>query len=363
MYTRKQTRTVQIGKLIVGGGHPVRIQSMTNTKTRDVEATVAQIHRLEALGCEIVRATVPDMESAQAFSRIKKQISIPLVADIHFDYRLAIAAVENGADKIRINPGNIGSKDRVKAVADACRNRRIPIRIGVNAGSLHKDLLAKYGGPTPQALVESAEENIRMLEECGFEDIVVSLKASNLNTCVDAYLAFAEKYPYPLHLGITEAGTLRDGSLKSAMGLGIMLHAGIGDTIRVSLTDQPEEEIKAAKKILMFAGLRTFGAEFISCPTCGRTSVDLIALAQQVQEKLEDLDLPIKIAVMGCAVNGPGEAREADLGIACGKGEGLIFKKGTILYKVPEQQLVQALVREVEELKKEISREALLNKG
>ena len=354
MYTREQTRQVKIGGLTIGGGQPVRIQSMTNTKTKDTAETIAQIHRLEEAGCEIVRVTVPDMESARALKEIRQQISIPLVADIHFDYRLAIASVENGADKIRINPGNIGSRQRVKAVADACASRRVPIRIGVNAGSLHKDLLAKYGGPTPQAMVESAEENIRLLEECGFTDIVVSLKASNLNLCTDAYLAFAQKYPYPLHLGITEAGTLMDGSVKSAMGLGVMLKAGIGDTIRVSLTDRPEEEIAVAKKILMFAGLRRFGVEFISCPTCGRTSVDLVTLAGQVQEALKDFDLPIKIAVMGCAVNGPGEAREADLGIAGGNGEGLIFKKGKILYKLPENQLLQALIREAEQLKKEI---------
>ena len=351
MYTREQTRTVKIGNVVIGGGNPVRIQSMTNTKTKDVDATVEQILKLEKAGCEIIRATVPDMESAQAFEKIKEQIHIPLVADIHFDYRLAIAAVEHGADKIRINPGNIGAEERVKAVVDACKAHHVPIRVGVNAGSLRKDLVAKYGGATPEALVESAAENVQLLEKFGFEDIVVSLKASNLNMCADSYLAFAEKYQYPLHLGVTEAGTLFDGAVKSAMGLGIMLHRGIGDTVRVSLTDDPVEEIKTAKKILMFAGLRKFGVEFISCPTCGRTSIDLVKLAHQVEEALGDLDMPIKVAVMGCAVNGPGEAREADLGIAGGHGEGLIFKKGQILYKVPEDQLLPALLREVEALK------------
>lgn len=350
MYTREKTKQVRVGKLSLGGGAPIWIQSMTNTKTRDAEATIRQIHALEEAGCEIVRATVPDRESAEAFWKIKENISIPLVADIHFDYRLAIAAVEHGADKIRINPGNIGSEDRIKAVVDACKAHHVPIRIGVNAGSLRKDLVVKYGGPTVEALVESAEENVRLLEKFDFTDIVISLKASHINLCTDAYLAFAEKYPYPLHLGVTEAGTLFDGAVKSAMGLGIMLHAGIGDTLRVSLTDDPVEEVRTARKILTFAGLRRFGPEFISCPTCGRTSIDLVKLAKQVQEALDDLTLPIRIAVMGCVVNGPGEAREADLGIAGGNGEGLIFKKGEILYKVPEDQLLAALVREARQL-------------
>lgn len=358
MYTREKTKQIRVGKLPLGGGAPIWIQSMTNTKTKDVEATIRQIHALEEAGCEIIRATVPDMESAEAFWKIKENISIPLVADIHFDYRLAIAAVEHGADKIRINPGNIGSEDRIKAVVDACKAHHVPIRIGVNAGSLRKDLVAKYGGPTVEALVESAEENVRLLEQFDFTDIVVSLKASHLNLCADSYLAFAEKYPYPLHLGVTEAGTLFDGAVKSAMGLGIMLHAGIGDTLRVSLTDDPVEEVRTARKILTFAGLRRFGPEFISCPTCGRTSIDLVKLAKQVQEALADLTLPIRIAVMGCVVNGPGEAREADLGIAGGNGEGLIFKKGEILYKVPEDQLLAALVQEARKLEQDAKEES-----
>ena len=318
MYTREKTKQIRVGKLPLGGGAPIWIQSMTNTKTKDAEATIRQIHALEEAGCEIIRATVPDMESAEAFWKIKENISIPLVADIHFDYRLAIAAVEHGADKIRINPGNIGSEDRIKAVVD----------------------------------------NVRLLEQFDFTDIVVSLKASHLNLCADAYLAFAEKYPYPLHLGVTEAGTLFDGAVKSAMGLGIMLHAGIGDTLRVSLTDDPVEEVRTARKILTFAGLRRFGPEFISCPTCGRTSIDLVKLAKQVQEALADLTLPIRIAVMGCVVNGPGEAREADLGIAGGNGEGLIFKKGEILYKVPEDQLLAALVQEARQLEQDAKEES-----
>lgn len=358
MYTREKTKQIRVGKLPLGGGAPIWIQSMTNTKTKDAEATIRQIHALEEAGCEIIRATVPDMESAEAFWKIKENISIPLVADIHFDYRLAIAAVEHGADKIRINPGNIGSEDRIKAVVDVCKAHHVPIRIGVNAGSLRKDLVAKYGGPTVEALVESAEENVRLLEQFDFTDIVVSLKASHLNLCADAYLAFAEKYPYPLHLGVTEAGTLFDGAVKSAMGLGIMLHAGIGDTLRVSLTDDPVEEVRTARKILTFAGLRRFGPEFISCPTCGRTSIDLVKLAKQVQEALTDLTLPIRIAVMGCVVNGPGEAREADLGIAGGNGEGLIFKKGEILYKMPEDQLLAALVQEARQLEQDAKEES-----
>lgn len=352
MYTREQTKTVRVGNVTIGGGNPIRIQSMTNTKTKDVRSTVSQILELERAGCEIIRSTVPDMESAEAFEKIKQEIHIPLVADIHFDYRLAIAAVEYGADKIRINPGNIGSADRVKAVVDACKAHHVPIRVGVNSGSIHKSLIEKYGGPTPEALLESAAENVRLLERLGFEDIVVSLKASDLNLCADAYLAFAERFPYPLHLGVTEAGTLFDGAVKSAMGLGIMLHQGIGDTIRVSLTDKPVEEVRVAKKILTFAGLRKFGIEWVSCPTCGRTSIDLVKLAREAQEALKDVDLPLKIAIMGCAVNGPGEAREADLGIAGGHGEGLVFKKGQILYKVPEERLLEALLHEVEELKR-----------
>ena len=357
MYTREQTRAVEIGGVKIGGGNPVRIQSMTNTKTQDVQATIQQILRLEQAGCEIVRVTVPDRTAAEALEQIKENIHIPLVADIHFDYRLAIAAVEHGADKIRINPGNIGGEDRVRAVVEACRSHHVPIRVGVNSGSIRKDLLEKYGGPTVQALVESAAENVRLLEKMNFYDIVVSLKASELNKCADAYLTFAEEFAYPLHLGITEAGTLFDGAVKSAMGLGIMLHQGIGDTIRVSLTDDPVEEVRTARKILTFAGLRRFGVEFVSCPTCGRTSIDLVGLAHQVQEALEDRELPIRVAVMGCAVNGPGEAREADLGVAGGNGEGLIFKKGQIVRKVAEAELLPALLHEVEELKKSMQKE------
>ena len=357
MYTREQTRAVEIGGVKIGGGNPVRIQSMTNTKTQDAQATIQQILRLEQAGCEIVRVTVPDRTAAEALEQIKENIHIPLVADIHFDYRLAIAAVEHGADKIRINPGNIGGEDRVRAVVEACRSHHVPIRVGVNSGSIRKDLLEKYGGPTVQALVESAAENVRLLEKMNFYDIVVSLKASELHNCAGAYLTFAEVFAYPLHLGITEAGTLFDGAVNSAMGLGIMLHQGIGDTIRVSLTDDPVEEVRTARKILTFAGLRRFGVEFVSCPTCGRTSIDLVGLAHQVQEALEDLELPIRVAVMGCAVNGPGEAREADLGVAGGNGEGLIFKKGQIVRKVAEAELLPALLHEVEELKKSMQKE------
>ncbi len=356
MYTRRNTRQVKVGGLAVGGGAPVRIQSMTNTRTSDVEATVRQILELEDAGCEIIRATVPDMASAEAFRKIRDRIHIPLVADIHFDYRLAIAAVEHGADKIRINPGNIGSSDRVRAVAEACKAHHVPIRVGVNSGSLERELLAKYGGPTAEALAESAAGKVRQLEECGFYDMVVSIKASTVNLCVDANLAFAEKYDYPLHLGITEAGGLSDGTVKSAMGLGALLHAGLGDTIRVSLTADPVEEIRTAKQILRFAGLRNSGIEWVSCPTCGRTSIDLVKLADAAREALKDETLPVRIAVMGCIVNGPGEAREADLGIAGGNGEGLIFRKGEILRKVQESELLPALLEEFARLKEEMTR-------
>ncbi|MBQ4383518.1 MAG: flavodoxin-dependent (E)-4-hydroxy-3-methylbut-2-enyl-diphosphate synthase [Firmicutes bacterium] len=356
MYTRSNTRQVKVGGLALGGGAPVRIQSMTNTRTSDVEATVRQILELEEAGCEIIRATVPDMASAEAFRKIRERIHIPLVADIHFDYRLAIAAVEHGADKIRINPGNIGSPDRVRAVAEACKAHHVPIRVGVNSGSLERELLAKYGGPTAEALAESAAGKVRQLEECGFSDMVVSIKASTVNLCVDANLAFADKYDYPLHLGITEAGGLSDGTVKSAMGLGALLHAGLGDTIRVSLTADPVEEIRTAKQILRFAGLRNSGIEWVSCPTCGRTSIDLVKLADEAREALKDETLPVRIAVMGCIVNGPGEAREADLGIAGGNGEGLIFRKGEILRKVPENELLPALLEEFARLKDEMTR-------
>ena len=348
MITNTQTKKVRIGPLIIGGGNPVRIQSMTNTKTYDVDATVEQIHRLEQAGCEIVRSSVPDMESAAALREIKKRISIPLVADIHFDYRLAIAAVENGADKIRINPGNIGDAGRVRLIVDACRSRGIPIRVGVNAGSLEKDLLEQYGGPTAEALAESALRGVRILEDANFGDIVVSMKASNLELCTRAYEMFAEKSGYPLHIGITEAGTVFDGAVKSAMGIGILLHQHLGDTLRVSLTGDPVEEVLAAKKIVTFAGLRQFGVEIISCPTCARTCLDLITLAQKAEIALAHIQKPLKVAIMGCAVNGPGEAREADLGIAGGRGEGLLFRKGEIVRKVPEERLLEALVAEAD---------------
>lgn len=348
MITRYNTRQVQIGGLTVGGGAPIRIQSMTNTKTGDVKATVEQILRLEEAGCEIVRSTVPDMESALAFREIRKQIHIPLVADIHFDYRLAIAAMENGADKIRINPGNIGSVENVRKVVEVARDREIPIRVGVNAGSLDKRLLEKYGGPTAAALAESALENVKIIEDLGYDKMVVSMKASNLKLCCDAHMIYAETSDYPLHIGITEAGTVMDGTIKSAMGLSVLLYHELGDTLRVSLTGDPVEEIGAARKILNFAGVQKYGVELISCPTCGRTSIDLIALAGQVEKALAHITKPLKVAVMGCVVNGPGEAREADYGIAGGKGEGILFRKGEILRKVPEDQLLSALLAEIE---------------
>jgi len=348
MFTRQQTRKIKVGDRMLGGGEPILIQSMTNTKTQDVEATVAQIEKLEKAGCEIIRCTVPDPEAAAAIEKIKERIHIPLVADIHFDYRLAIAAIERGADKIRINPGNIGDEERVKAVVSAAKKYHVPIRVGVNSGSIRKDLVEKYGGATHEALMESASENVEILRRMDYEDMVVSLKATNMTLCADAYLAFAQQYNYPLHLGITEAGTKYDGAIKSAMGLGIMLHEGIGDTIRVSLTDDPVEEIEAAQKILTFAGLRKFGIEWISCPTCGRTNIDLVRIAEEAKKELAHIKEPLKIAIMGCVVNGPGEAREADFGIAGGKGEGLLFEKGVILRKVPEEKLVAALREEVE---------------
>ncbi len=347
MFTHENTRKVRIGGLTIGGGEPVRIQSMTNTKTADVRATVEQILRLEEAGCEIVRATVPDSESAEAFREIRKQIHIPLVADIHFDYRLAILAIENGADKIRINPGNIGGTENVRKVVEAARERAIPIRVGVNSGSVEKRLLEKYGGPTAQALAQSALENVRLIEELGYENLVVSMKATDLAVCAEAHRLFAQRCDYPLHIGITEAGTVTDGTIKSAMGLSLLLYQKLGDTLRVSLTGDPAEEIRAARKILTFAGVRRFGVELISCPTCGRTRIDLVSLAEKTEKALQDIDRPLKVAVMGCAVNGPGEAREADFGIAGGDGEGLIFKKGQILRKVPEDQLLDALLEEI----------------
>ena len=348
---REHTRTVKIGDRIIGGGNPVLIQSMTNTRTEDAEATTAQILRLEKAGCEIVRCTVPTMEAALALKEIKKKIHIPLVADIHFDYKMAIAAMENGADKIRINPGNIGGTERIRAVVDTARERGIPIRVGVNSGSLEKELVEKYHGVTAEGLVESALDKVRIIEELGYDNLVISIKSSDVMMCARAHELIAGQTDYPLHVGITEAGTLFSGNIKSAVGLGIILSQGIGDTIRVSLTGDPVEEIKSAKLILKTLGLRRGGIEVVSCPTCGRTRIDLIGLASKVERLAADYPLDIKVAVMGCAVNGPGEAREADLGIAGGEKEGLLFKKGEILRKVPEAQLLQALKEELDNWK------------
>ena len=346
--TRNETKKIRIGDVWIGGGSPVAIQSMTNTKTEDVEATVGQIHRLEKAGCEIIRCAVPTMEAAHALGEIKKQIHIPLVADIHFDYRLAIAAIENGADKIRINPGNIGSRERVQAVVDAARERGIPIRVGVNSGSLEKDLVEKYGGVTAEGIVESALDKVHMIEEMGYDNLVVSIKSSDVLMCVKAHELIAKECPYPLHVGITESGTLMSGNIKSSIGLALILHQGIGDTIRVSLTGDPVEEVKSAKLILRTLGLRRGGIEVVSCPTCGRTKIDLIGLANQVEQMAADFPLDIKLAVMGCVVNGPGEAKEADIGIAGGIGEGLLIKKGEIVKKVKEEELLDTLRQELE---------------
>ena len=348
---RDNTKVVQIGDRKIGGGNPILIQSMTNTKTQDVEATVAQILELERAGCEIIRCTVPDMEAALALREIKKQIHIPLVADIHFDYKMAIAAMENGADKIRINPGNIGSEERVKAVVDVAKERNIPIRIGVNSGSLEKHLVEKYRGVTAEGIVESALDKVRIIEDLGYDNLVVSIKSSDVLMCVKAHEILADKTPYPLHVGITESGTVQSGNIKSAIGLGIILNQGIGDTIRVSLTGNPVEEIKSAKLILRTLGLRQGGIEVVSCPTCGRTQIDLIGLANKVEKLVEDYPLDIKVAVMGCVVNGPGEAKEADIGIAGGIGEGLLIKKGEIIRKVPESELLSVLKEELDNWK------------
>ena len=345
---RERTRVIQIGDRKIGGGNPILIQSMTNTKTEDVQATVAQILELERAGCEIIRCTVPTLEAARAISEIKKQIHIPLVADIHFDYKMAIAAMENGADKIRINPGNIGSAERVKAVVDVAKERNIPIRVGVNSGSLEKPLIEKYGGVTAEGIVESALDKVHMIEELGYDQMVISIKSSDVLMCVKAHELLAGKTDYPLHVGITEAGTVQSGNIKSAIGLGLILHQGIGDTIRVSLTGNPVEEIKSAKLILRTLGLLRGGITVVSCPTCGRTQINLIELASKVEKLVEDYPLDIKVAVMGCAVNGPGEAREADLGIAGGIGEGLLIKKGEIIRKVPEEELLSALQEELD---------------
>ncbi len=350
---RDHTRVVKIGDRMIGGGNPILIQSMTNTRTEDVEATVAQIQRLTAAGCEIIRCTVPNMEAALALKEIKKQIRIPLVADIHFDYKMAIAAMENGADKIRINPGNIGSLDRIKAVTDTARDRNIPIRVGVNSGSLEKELVEKYHGVTAEGIVESALDKVRLIEDLGYDNLVISIKSSNVLMCAKAHRLIADKTDYPLHVGITEAGTLFSGNIKSSVGLGIILSQGIGDTIRVSLTGDPVEEIKSAKLILKTLGLRKGGIEVVSCPTCGRTKIDLISLANQVETMAAEFPLDIKVAVMGCVVNGPGEAKEADIGIAGGIGEGLLIKHGEIVKKLPEEQLLSALRRELENWKNE----------
>lgn len=341
--TRERTKVVQIGNVKIGGGNPIAIQSMTNTKTEDVDATVAQIHALEKAGCEIIRCAVPTIEAAEALGKIKKQIHIPLVADIHFDYRLAIAAIENGTDKIRINPGNIGDASRVQAVVDKAKEHGIPIRVGVNSGSLEKNLVEKYGGVTAEGLVESAMDKVHMIEEMGYDNLVVSIKSSDVLMCVKAHELIAGQCKYPLHVGITESGTLLAGNIKSSIGLGLILHQGIGDTIRVSLTGDPTEEIKSAKLILKTLGLRKGGIEVVSCPTCGRTKIDLIGLANQVEQMVADIPLDIKVAVMGCVVNGPGEAKEADIGIAGGIGEGLLIKKGEIVKKVKEDELLETL--------------------
>lgn len=348
MLYREKTKVIKIGNKVIGGGNPIMIQSMTNTKTEDVAATVNQILRLQDAGCDIIRCTVPNIDAARAIAEIKKEISIPLVADIHFDYRMAIAAIENGADKIRINPGNIGSKERVAEVVRVARKRNIPIRVGVNSGSLEKELVEKYHGVTAEGIVESALDKVRMIEDMDYDNLVISIKSSDVLMSVKAHELLAGKTPYPLHVGITESGTVTSGNIKSSIGLGIILHEGIGDTIRVSLTGDPVEEIKSAKLILRTLGLRKGGIEVVSCPTCGRTNIDLIGLAAQVENLVQNYDLDIKVAVMGCAVNGPGEAKEADIGIAGGVGEGLLIKKGEIVRKVPENELLATLKHELD---------------
>lgn len=344
---RDNTKVVKIGDRCIGGGNPILIQSMTNVPTEDVERCVEQILKLEEAGCEIIRCTVPNEAAAKAIKEIKKQIHIPLVADIHFDYKMAIAAIENGADKIRINPGNIGGEEKLKAVVEVAKAHNVPIRVGVNSGSLEKELVAKYNGVTAEGIVESALDKVRMIEECGYDNIVISIKSSDVMMCIKAHELLAGKTPYPLHVGITESGTVLSGNIKSGVGLGVILYQGIGDTIRVSLTGDPVEEIKSAKLILRTLGLRKGGIEVVSCPTCGRTKIDLIGLANQVETMVAGIPLDIKVAVMGCAVNGPGEAKEADIGIAGGIGEGLLIKKGEIVRKVPEDQLLDTLREEL----------------
>ena len=350
---RDETKVVQIGKRQIGGGNPILIQSMCNTKTEDVKATVEQILALEHAGCDIIRVAVPTMEAAAALTEIKRQIHIPLVADIHFDYRLAIAAIECGADKIRINPGNIGSRERIQAVVDKAKEYGVPIRVGVNSGSLEKPLVEKYGGVTAEGLVESALDKVALIEQMGYDNLVISIKSSDVMMCVKAHELIAKKTHYPLHVGITEAGTVIAGNIKSAVGLGLILSQGIGDTIRVSLTGSPLEEIKSAKLILKTLGLRRGGVEVVSCPTCGRTQIDLIGLANQVETLVQGYPLDIKVAVMGCVVNGPGEAKEADLGVAGGIGEGLLIRKGEIVKKLPESELLPALKAELDRMGEE----------
>lgn len=341
-------RVVNVGGVLIGGNNPVSVQSMTNTDTRDVSATVSQINRLTEAGCEIVRVAVPDMEAAEAVKKIKKEIKIPLVVDIHFDYKLALECIKNGADKVRINPGNIGNINNVKTVADAAKAAGVPIRIGVNGGSLEKDLLEKYKGPTADALVESAMRHVEILDSVNFSDVVVSIKVSSVPRMIEAYRKFSEISDIPTHIGVTEAGTMRGGIIKSSIGLGTLLSEGIGNTLRVSLTAAPVEEIYAAKDILKAMEIRKTGVTLVSCPTCGRTRINLISIAEEVEKRLQNVDKDIKVAVMGCAVNGPGEAREADIGIAGGNGEGLIFKKGEIIRKVPESQIIDELMMEIE---------------
>ena len=348
MYKRTETRPIKVGDVQIGGQNKVIIQSMTNTKTKDIDSTVKQILELEKAGCEIIRVACLDMEDAKAIKHIKEQIYIPIVADIHFDYKIAICAIEAGVDKVRINPGNIGSKEKVKAVVDKCKEYNVPIRIGVNAGSLEKDLLAKYGGkPTAKAMVESAQRHVQILEDLDFYDIAISLKASNLDLCIESYEEAANTFKYPLHLGITEAGTAFSGTIKSSIGLGILLREGIGDTIRVSLSDDPIEEIKVVKEILKDCNLYTNVPTLVSCPTCGRTQIDLIPIAKEVEEFLQTINSDITVAVMGCAVNGPGEASNADIGIAGGIREGLLFKKGKIIRKIPQENIVNELKKEI----------------
>ncbi|MBX6353254.1 MAG: flavodoxin-dependent (E)-4-hydroxy-3-methylbut-2-enyl-diphosphate synthase [Thermoflavifilum sp.] len=352
MYHRTQTRPVRVGHLTLGGNDKVYIQSMTTTKTADVKATVEQIHRLEDAGCEIVRVTVNNRDAAEAVREIKRQIHIPLVADIHFDYRLALLAIENGVDKVRINPGNIGGRERVQAVVKACKERGIPIRIGVNAGSLEHDILERYGYPTAEGMLESAKRHVQILEELDFQDIVISMKASDVPLAIEAYRLAAETFPYPLHLGITEAGTLFSGTIKSAAGLGTLLSMGIGNTIRVSLSADPVEEVRVARELLKTFHIISNAVTLVSCPTCGRIDIDLIPMVNEIEEYVQNIKAPIKVSVLGCAVNGPGEAREADIGIAGGRGEGLLFRKGKIIRKVPEKDLVAELKKEIDAMAK-----------